>query len=224
MHATVGHHRRASLTALLGTALAVMLVPSTATGAPAADPAPEVVASFTQRVQPLVLNHCAAGACHGGARSPEPRFHRGLAGRPPDQAHTRANLHALLDVVGPDRDPRPLAAMLAAGHPPHAATRHRRAAPLSTAERLTLDRWLAEVREVEKRPAIVDPGVVPVSAEVAEPVPPPPNRFREILDNGGPPPVLAPPPLVEPGEQFTSRVDLRTKPAPGSVTPPADPR
>lgn len=178
--------------AFLAALVALIVATPVTKAAPVADPPPEVVAAFTQRVQPLVLNRCAAGACHGGERSPGPRFQRGPAGRSPDQAQTRANLHAFLDMLGRDHDPRPLAAMLAAGHPSHEPRPSRRAAPLSTAERLTLDRWLAQVRDAGKGKAIVDPGVVPVSAEHPEPVPPP-NRFREMLDAAAHPPAFPPP-------------------------------
>ena len=163
--------------------------------AAAADPAlpPAIVASFTTRVQPLLLNRCAAGACHGGPESHAPRFHRAAAGGQPDGVHTRANLAAFLAAVGPDRDPRRLAALLAAGHPSTRVPPSRRAAPLTGSERVTLDRWLAAVREVEWSEAIVDPAVVPAAAEVEVPRPEPPNRFRALLDAAANPPELPPP-------------------------------
>lgn len=171
---------------------AALVVALAAGRAAAADLPPEVVASFTQRVQPLLLNRCATGACHGGAESPAPRLRRGVGSSPPDQSHTRANLAAFLSAVGPARDARPLAARLAAGHPANTATPARRAAPLSTPERVTLDRWLAEVRAAE-RATIVDPRVVPASAEDPEPAAPRPNRLRALLDSAANPPNLPPP-------------------------------
>lgn len=159
----------------------------------AADPPPEVVAAFTQRVQPLLLNRCATGACHGGAESPAPRLRRGTGSAQPDRSHTRDNLAAFLDAVGPARDPRPLAALLAAGHPADVVPPTRRAAPLSTPERATLDRWLAQVRAAE-RSAVADAGVVPVNAEIAAPAQPRPNRLRALLDSAANPPNLPPPP------------------------------
>jgi hypothetical protein len=161
--------------------------------ADAADLPPEVVASFTHRVQPLVLNRCAAGACHGGPESPAPRFRRAALGAQPDRQHTRANLAAFLDAVGPDRDPRPLAALLAAGHPRQGGGSSRRASPLTTPERVTVDRWLAEVRAAERLATPADPGVVPVTAEMEIDEPAPPNRFRALLDAAANPPALPPP-------------------------------
>ena len=105
-----------------------LLAALAATAASAADLPPAVVASFTRRVQPLVLNRCAAGACHGGPDAPEPQFRRAIGDGQPDRLHTLANLRAFLDAVGPDRDPRSLAALLAAGHPGAETAAPRRAA------------------------------------------------------------------------------------------------
>ena len=169
------------------------LVAALAAPAAGGEPPREVVGSFTQRVQPLLLNHCAAGACHGGSDSPAPRFERGPATQPPDRVATRANLAAFLAAVGPDRDPRALAAMLAAGHPTKTGPRSRRAEPLTPAERITLDRWLAQVRAAEHAAPHADPGVVTASAEVSEPAAPQSNRFRALLDAAANPPALPPP-------------------------------
>ncbi|MFM7107330.1 MAG: hypothetical protein ACKOZU_01775 [Planctomycetaceae bacterium] len=199
MRATTQHHRTPLLRAALALAAA-----GAAGRAAATDLPPEVVASFTQRVQPLLLNRCATGACHGSADSPAPRLRRGIGQAPPDQSHTRANLAAFLAAVGPARDPRPLAATLAAGHPADVEAPTRRAAPLSTPERVTLDRWLAQVRDAE-RAAIVDPRVMPASAEMPEAAPPRPNRFRALLDSAANPPDL-PPPREPPGVIFKNDV------------------
>ena len=171
-------------------ALVVALAPA---AAPAADLPPPVVASFARRVQPLVLNRCAAGACHGGPESPEPRFHRAVGGGQPARSHTLANLEALLDAIGPDPDARSLAALLAAGHPRTAASPTRRAPPLTTPERISLDRWLAEVRAAEAAATPANPGVVQASAEIAAPPDPRPNRLRALLDAAANPPPLPPP-------------------------------
>lgn len=184
--------RPAVLAALATLALALARL------APAADLPPAVVATFTQRVQPLLLNRCAAGACHGGPESPAPRLHRGPGGAAPARPHTRANLQALLDAVGPGRDPQPLITLFATGHPATAGTpaRHR-ASPLTGPERMTLERWLADVRAAERQEDLADAdgatGVVRASAEIESPAPPQPNRFRTLLDSAANPPALPPP-------------------------------
>ena len=145
---------------------------------------PDVVADFTRRVQPLVLNRCAAGACHGGPECPEPQFIRPDARGGIDHRSTQANLQALLAAVGPDRTGTQLAALLAAGHPAKPASPRLTAAPLSKQERLNLERWLGGVRLAEAR-LIHDPAVMQASA--TEPIPPP-NRFKAMLEAAANPP------------------------------------
>jgi hypothetical protein len=152
--------------------------------ATAASLPPAIVADFTRRVQPLVLNRCAAGACHGGPDCPEPRFIRPDARGGIDRRSTQANLHALLAAVGPDRTDATLAALLAAGHPAMPASPRLVAAPLSPQERLNLERWLGGVRLAEAR-LIHDPAVMQASA--TEPIPPP-NRFKAMLEAAANPP------------------------------------
>jgi hypothetical protein len=171
---------------------------------------PPVVAQFTRSVQPLLLNKCAQGACHGGTapmpKSPETtpgpwRIVRLPGGRSPDRVTTLANLAAFLTAVGPDRDPQPLVKSLAARHPPAAAHNMLVASPLTARERITLETWLAAVQgaEVLGRGAVVDAAVVPAEyVEEAEGVVPThaaprPNRFQVLLDTAANPPELPPP-------------------------------
>lgn len=167
---------------------------------------PPVVAQFTRTVQPLLLNKCGQGACHGGPQAtPVPwKLVRLPGGRSPDRTTTLANLAALLAVVGPDRDPQPLVTSLAARHPPDAPPGSLVASPLTARERRTLETWLAGVRSAEagaRRP-LVDPAVVPAGfsepgAGIARVPPtdsvPRPNRFQALLDAAANPPELPPP-------------------------------
>ena len=160
--------------------------------ATAADLPPPLVAKFTRHVQPLLLNKCAAGACHGGPAAAPPRLQRGFGGGSLDRTTTLANLESFLAAVGVDRDPQQLVAALAVRHPATAAKGAIVAAPLSARERLTLEQWLAAVRVVEP-PRRFDPAVTPATATVAEPSAAKPNRFRELLDTAANPPQLPPP-------------------------------
>jgi hypothetical protein len=169
-------------------AIAVALV---AAPAVAADLPPPAVAAFTRGVQPLLLNRCAAGACHGGAEA-APRFLRPPGGGGPDNGTTHANLRAFLTAVGPDRDPRRLVSLLAVRHPANETARRFAATPLSARERITIETWLAAVRDAERTHRF-DPAVVPVNAELPVPAPQPPNRFRALLDADANPPALPPP-------------------------------
>ena len=163
----------------------------------AADIPPELVAEFTRRVQPLILNRCAAGACHGGTESPAPRFARQAPRGGIDRRSTLANLQQFLEAVGPDRETGKLASLLAVQHPAVPASPRLVAAPLSPRERTTLDTWLTSVRIAEHR--IKDPAVQQVSAvaevpqSVAPAAAPPPNRFKALLDSAANPPQFPPP-------------------------------
>jgi hypothetical protein len=170
---------------------------------------PPVVAQFTRAVQPLLLNKCAQGACHGGATpvpespaaTPVPwRIVRLPGGRSPDRATTLTNLAAFLTVVGPDRDPQPLVKSLATRHPATAPPNALVASPLTARERLTLEMWLAGVQGAEamSRGAVVDTAVVPAAyveetGPAAGAVPPRPNRLQALLDAAANPPELPPP-------------------------------
>ena len=57
-----------------GITMALLLAPATGR---AGDLPPQLMARFTRQVQPLILNKCAAGACHGGPSAHSPAFNRG---------------------------------------------------------------------------------------------------------------------------------------------------
>ena len=153
---------------------------------------PHVVADFTRRVQPLVLNRCASGACHGSPTGPEPRFTRSDPRGGIDHRSTHVNLRAFLAAVGPDGDATRLAALLAAGHPAKPASPRLVAAPLSPQERISLERWLAGVRQSGRGP-IVDSAVQQATATTPIPSPPAANRFKALLDTAANPPEFPPP-------------------------------
>jgi hypothetical protein len=155
---------------------------------------PHVVTDFTRRIQPLVLNRCASGACHGSPTGPEPRFTRSDPRGGIDHRTTQANLRAFLVALGPEADAASLAALLAAGHPAKPANPRLVAAPLSPQERVSLERWLAGVRHSGRGP-LVDYAVQPATATVPAPAAPPPapNRFKALLDTAANPPEFPPP-------------------------------
>lgn len=57
------------------------------------------VESFTNMVQPLLLNRCATGGCHGPAAKNRLRLERISGGRPPTRSITCRNLKAVLECV-----------------------------------------------------------------------------------------------------------------------------
>lgn len=199
------------------TTLALALAMSGVGAARASDLPPDLVARFTRQVQPLIVNRCAAGACHGGPVGHEPRFERGPVSARPDRGHTLANIATFLKTVGDDRDPTELVRMLAATHPAKPGRSRLAAAPLTASERRTIETWLADVRLAEAR-VHRDPAVLQASATI--PQPPAPNRLRDLLDSAANPPLLEPP-RDPPGVIF--RRDDDSLPEPPLAPSPPEP-
>ena len=205
---------------------AVALAALVAATAPAraADLPPAGVARFTREVQPLLLNRCAAGACHGGPRAHAPKFQRGDIRGAVSSEETLANAATFRGLLGPDGDPRPLVQLLSTRHPHATTSRTLVMPPLTPRERAVLEGWLTEAYLAAGPPATRDAAVAPAGhAEPADETSPgPPNRLRALLDTGTPP---APPPVQPPieGRTFTGVVDRRTPAAPDDVTPGSGP-
>lgn len=174
-----------------GTAAWCVVVALGATAA-ANDPSPATVAEFTRRVQPLLLNACAAGACHGGPDAPAPRLERVPSRSGTSRRLTLANLDAFLAVVGPQRDPQSLVTLLAGGHPAATPARAFAARPLSSEQRATLETWLALVRRDDAR-ARSDAAVRLAAGTEPPHGSPSPNRLRALLDAASQPETLPPP-------------------------------
>lgn len=200
------------------TLLAFACVLASGTVATAADLPPELVSRFTRQVQPLIVNRCAAGACHGGPAGHEPRFERGPASARPDRTHTLANIHTFLDTVGVERDPQRLVTLLAGTHPATPARGGYSAAPLTASERVTIESWLAAVRQAETGHRI-DPAVRQASAQVA--ATPNRNRYRDLLENAANPPVFEEP--SQPQGVIFENDDGAAPEPPVAPEPPAEP-
>lgn len=147
--------------------------------AAAAEPHPAVVADFSRRVQPLLLNRCATGGCHGSADAGGLQFtRRDFTGRITREI-TLANLEAVLAACGPERSPATLIATATARHPQSAASPRDVAQPLTPRERAILEGWL--------NTALASTTFGPVVTAR------PPNRLRQLLDDAASPPPLPPP-------------------------------
>jgi hypothetical protein len=187
-----------------------------------ADVPPELLGGFTRGVQPLLLNKCAAGACHGGNAAHEPRLRRSDVHGTIDRQSTLANLDTFLSLLGPDRDPQPLVDLLSIRHPREPANRRLVMKPLTPGERMAIESWAAALVDAERAVRTVDYE----TTEERPAMPPRPNRFRVLLDTGTPP--LAP----REGER-TGRTDfapLLDGPRPAAIAlkpesgPPSPPR
>lgn len=170
--------------------VAIAAIAATPTIVPAADLPPHLMARFTKNVQPLLLNKCAAGACHGGPSAHAPHFNRGNVSGWIDRGVTLANVEALFRATGENGNATPFLTAISARHPASATATSLSLTPLTTAERATLEQWLraaAGRRDLEaSRPT------TPSSTTQAL-APPPPNRFRVMLDAAANPAPLPPP-------------------------------
>jgi len=63
---------------------------------------PGAVETFTNHVQPLLLNRCATGGCHGAAATNQLRLERTAGGRPISRSITYRNLEAVLQCINRD--------------------------------------------------------------------------------------------------------------------------
>lgn len=154
---------------------------ATAGNAPAAAAPPTgVVTEFTRRVQPLLLNRCANGACHGGPDAAPLRLARGDAAGRIDREITLANMEAILAACGPGRDPATIITTISGRHPESARSPQRLAEPLTPRERATLEAWLNAAVTAHTFPA---PAAQPGGH----------NRLQQLLDTAANPPPLPPP-------------------------------
>jgi hypothetical protein len=78
---------------------------------------PGTVENFTNTVQPLLLNRCATGGCHGPAAENRLRLERIPGGRPPTRSITHRNLKAVLECV--DREDPAASLLLTRPLAPH---------------------------------------------------------------------------------------------------------
>jgi hypothetical protein len=130
---------------------------------------PGVVENFTQTIQPLLINHCAAAGCHGPQSPSEFQLLRIPHGRPPSRRLTQRNLQAVLAWV--DRKDPATSPLLTRPIRPHGRAEK---AVFSEAEAAQY-RWMADwVCQLAERPAPKVPETVasneepPVRAMLAE--------------------------------------------------------
>ena len=130
---------------------------------------PRSVESFTQTIQPLLLNHCATGGCHGPRSPSEFRLLRIPPGRPPSRRLTQRNLHAALSWV--DRENPSASRLLTAPMGRHGTAKQ---AVFGKGQATQYQRLVDWVGQLSGRPAAKVPETValkedpPVRAMLAE--------------------------------------------------------
>ncbi len=82
---------------------------------------PGAVETFTQTVQPLLMNHCMASGCHGPQTESGLRLMRASADQPPGRRLTQRNLHAVMQFV--DYNDAKSSRLLSAISGPHATVK-----------------------------------------------------------------------------------------------------
>lgn len=157
---------------------------------PAADLPPQLMARFTKHVQPLLLNKCAAGACHGGPTAHPPHFNRGDVSGRIDRGVTLANVETLFRAIGTEGNATPFLTTISARHPASSTATSLSMPPLTTAERATLEQWL--IAATGRRDLVASQPKTPTTATQASAIPQP-NRFRAMLDAAANPLPLPPP-------------------------------
>jgi len=189
---------------------------------------PRGLASFTRVIQPLLLNRCAAGACHGGRQSPEPQFTRGPArgmiGRPTTLANLK-QLTAAAQQAGTHAD---FFQTVLTRHADEPGLGRPTAGLLTTGERQLLATWLAAFASpppdrsgrsgqiaddgtgLTVYPAGFDQSAGPSRENRG------PNRLQTLLEEAANPPQL-PPPRVTKGLDLDSLLPEAFPPL-----PPAD--
>lgn len=163
----------------------------------------QLIAAFTTTIQPLLLNRCASGRCHGGADACAPRLTRRGPGGTIDRTLTLANIDALCGSLHSDPDPSRLLVPAArphggSGQPPLSGEQLQRLATWIDAALAQRKRWaIATAASFEE--AVVPPSTATPGRETQlAPAAATDNRFRRLLEKAGNPDPL-PPPQQPPG-------------------------
>jgi hypothetical protein len=118
---------------------------------------PKAVETFTQSVQPVLLNECTGSGCHGPQSDGAMRLVRIPAGRPATRRVTQRNLYSALKYV--DRDNPSASRLLSAASRPHGTVQHAIFDEHQASQYRRLAEWVGQVAEqpTPESPATVTP-------------------------------------------------------------------
>ena len=124
------------------------------------------IETFTQSVQPVLLNHCAISGCHGSPSETGLRLHRLSASAPTSRRTTQRNLYSVLkyiDLTNPTES-----RLLTAASQPHGTVEHAIFTERQAAQYRHIVDW---ANQVAGRPASESPASLArrAPAEVVEP-------------------------------------------------------
>lgn len=182
----------------------------------------KAVESFTQAVQPVLLNHCTGSGCHSIQSESELRLSRiPAAGRPSSRRITQRNLYSVLKFV--DRENPAASRLLIAASRPHGTVQHAIFDERQATQYRHLIAWVAQLADqgLQESPASVVPG----PAGGAEELDGPPRLLPQESRKGRPLPGGSARQADKPERQPRSRHE-EPPPAKGDVpkaqTPPRD--
>ena len=171
---------------------------------------PAVLGSFTRAIQPLILNRCAAGACHGGSQAAEPKLLRGPIHGQANQRTTLTNLDSITTSVQHKSRDRTFLSKILNHHDKRTNASVPKKELLTAHEQELFVTWLAALplKEKPQSRSVVPPPqaqrVNPASFELPQPPPASTrqqNRFKLLLEQAKNPPQF-PPPRITPGLQL----------------------
>ncbi len=116
------------------------------------------VETFTQSVQPVLMNHCATGGCHGPQSETALRLFRVGAGKSASRRATQRNLFALLPFV--DRENPAGSKLLTAAEQPHGTVAHAAFSEHQAVQYRRLADWVYQLGDcaVPQAPSTLDAG------------------------------------------------------------------
>lgn len=109
---------------------------------------PGSVETFTQIVQPVLVNNCSMGGCHGPGTESRFRLLRTPSGRPASRRLTQRNLHSTLDWI--DRDVPAASRLLTAPLHPHGSAQAAVFADQQVEQYQQLVDWVSQVARSEE--------------------------------------------------------------------------
>lgn len=193
------------------------------------------VETFTQSVQPVLLNACTTSGCHGPQFDGGMRLSRIPSGRPTSRRITQRNLYAALKYV--DRDNPAASRLLSAASHPHGTVEHAIFDERQASQYRRLAEWVGQIADqaMSDVPATVTPAI----GDFAEPAPrvlPPAARGGQPISGktpspqgvtaGGEPSASSPNPLRTPRGNAEPAAKSRVQgnsPARNSPSDPFDP-
>ncbi len=196
---------------------------------------PAVIGSFTRAIQPILLNRCAAGACHGGSQGATPQLLRGPIHGQVNQRTTLKNLESITTSVQNKSNDRMFLSKILNHHDKRTNASVPKKELLTAHEQELFVTWLTALPQNENpqsRSAVHSPQAQRVDpANFELPQPPPAslgqhNRFKILLEQAKNPPQF-PPPRVTPGlrlekilpEEFPLLKEILSE---EDATPPSD--